>query len=52
MPRQWQGIDTLRVRLTAPSNELPPQAGPAPAPAVDVFGDWKITGLLTDCTHS
>lgn len=47
-----QGIDTLRVRLTAPADEsnnaLPPQAGPAPAPAVDVFGDWKITGLLTD----
>jgi hypothetical protein len=43
-----QGIDTLRVRLTAPVNEsnnaLPPQAGPAPAPAVGVFGDWKITG--------
>jgi hypothetical protein len=47
-----QGIDPLRVRLTAPADEsnnaLPPQAGPAPAPAVDVFGDWKITGLLTD----
>jgi hypothetical protein len=43
-----QGIDTLRVRFTAPANEsnnaLPPQAGPAPAPAVGVFGDWKITG--------
>jgi hypothetical protein len=47
-----QGIDTLRVRLTAPANEsnnaFPPQGGPAPAPAVDVFGDWKITGLLSD----
>jgi hypothetical protein len=47
-----QGIDTLRVRLTAPANEsnnaLPPQGGPAPAPAVDVFGDWNITGLLID----
>jgi len=28
------------------------EAGPAPAPAVDVFGDWKITGLLIDCAHS
>jgi hypothetical protein len=44
------GIDTFLLRLTAPSDEssnaLPPQAGPAPAPDVDVFGDWKITGLL------
>jgi hypothetical protein len=30
-----QGINTLRVRL-------------APAPAVDVFGDWNITGPLID----
>ena len=47
-----QGIDTLRVRLTAPPNEsnnaFPPQAGPAPAPAVDVFGDWNITGRSTE----
>jgi hypothetical protein len=27
---------------------FPPQGGPAPAPAVDVFGDWNITGLLID----
>jgi hypothetical protein len=45
-----QGIDTLRVRLTAPadeSNNALPHRPAAPAPA-GVFGDWKITGLLTD----
>ena len=45
------GIDALLLRLTAPADEsknpLPPQAGPAPAPEVDVFGDWKITGFLS-----
>lgn len=45
------GIDALQVRMTAPANgvdsSLPPQEGPAVAPAVDVFGDWKITGFLT-----
>lgn len=44
------GIDALLLMLTAPSDEssnpLPPQGGPAPAPAVDVFGGWKISGFL------
>lgn len=44
------GIDALLIRMTAPREDadpLPPQEGPAPAPSVDVFGDWKITGLLS-----
>ena len=45
------GIDALQIRMTAPANgvesSLPAQEGPAVAPAVDVFGDWKITGFLT-----
>jgi hypothetical protein len=45
------GIDALQVRMTAPANgvnsSLPAQEGPAVAPVVDVFGDWKITGFLT-----
>ena len=43
------GIEAMLVMLNVPVNEqsnLPPQAGPAPAPVVDVFGDWKITGFL------
>lgn len=44
------GIDAMLLRLTAPpdgsNNPLPPQNGPAPAPSVDVFGDWRITGFL------
>jgi hypothetical protein len=45
------GIDALQIRMTAAADEsknaLPRQEGPAVAPAVDVFGDWKITGFLT-----
>lgn len=45
-----RGIDVSRVILAAPDGEpastLPPQAGPSPAPAGDVFGDWQITGFL------
>lgn len=45
------GIDALQIRMTAPADgvdsSLPAQEGPAVAPAVDVFGDWKITGFLT-----
>lgn len=44
------GIDALRVVVTAPagtSDSLPSQSGQAVAPTDDVFGDWKITGLLT-----
>jgi hypothetical protein len=26
---------------------LPPQTGPQPAPSDDVFGQWKIKGLLS-----
>ena len=44
------GIDALLLTLAAPADEsdseLPPQTGPAPAPVVDVFGDWKVTGFL------
>lgn len=46
------GINALLVILTAPANEsnnaLPPQEGPAAAPVVDVFGDWRVTGFLSD----
>jgi hypothetical protein len=45
------GIDALQIRMTAPADEskgaLPRQEGPAVAPAVDVFGDWQITGFLS-----
>lgn len=48
---QNDGIDAIQIRMTTPSDEsntaLPPQEGPAAAPIVDVFGDWKITGFLT-----
>ncbi|KAA0085719.1 hypothetical protein CIW52_07575 [Mycolicibacterium sp. P9-64] len=53
------GIDVFRLLLTAPPNagmSLPPQTGPAPAPAPapidNVFGDWKITGLLDSFAKS
>jgi hypothetical protein len=44
-----EGIHVERLTLAAPkdqSSALPPQAGPAPAPSNDVFGDWRITGYL------
>jgi hypothetical protein len=42
-----QGIDALRITLSAPAepSTLPPQAGPSPAPGDDVFGDWRITAF-------
>lgn len=45
-----RGIEVSRVILAAadgePASTLPPQAGPSPSPAGDVFGDWQITGYL------
>ncbi|MDT5112086.1 MAG: hypothetical protein QOE20_3976 [Mycobacterium sp.] len=40
-----QGVDALRITLSAPPepSPLPPQVGPSPAPSADVFGDWRIT---------
>jgi hypothetical protein len=44
------GVAVELVKMAAPENdqgtELPPQAGPLPAPTDDVFGDWKVTGVL------
>lgn len=45
------GIGLRRVALTAPKDPpatpLPPQKGPAPAPADDVFGGWQVDGYIT-----
>jgi hypothetical protein len=45
-----RGVITMRVLLVAPvdgsTSALAPQAGPAPAPRNDVFGDWQVTGFL------
>jgi hypothetical protein len=49
------GIDAFRLLLTAPSNtgrSPPPQTGPASVPIDNVFGDWKITGLLDSWAKS
>lgn len=46
---EGRGIYALRVTLVAPideSDHLPSQSGPEPAPSVDVFGDWQVTGFL------
>ncbi|MEH3132972.1 MAG: hypothetical protein PGN27_23700 [Mycolicibacterium neoaurum] len=47
--RNDDGIDPMLVVLAKRSDTaeyLPDQAGPEPAPANDVFGDWKITGFV------
>ncbi|WP_241474096.1 hypothetical protein [Mycolicibacterium neoaurum] len=47
--RDDDGIDPMLVILAKRSDtadNLPDQAGPEPAPANDVFGDWKITGFV------
>jgi hypothetical protein len=48
------GIDVQRVIMTAPGDPgtLPPQEGPEAAPADDVFGGWKITGVLDEFVES
>lgn len=49
------GIDAFRLFLAAPPStetSLPPQTGPASAPIDNVFGDWKITGLLDSFANS
>lgn len=49
--RDNPGISVLRVDMTragtSSPSELPPQLGPAPAPATDVFGGWKVSRFLT-----
>lgn len=44
-----KGMQVLRVSMVPPPqpSQLPPQSGPDPAPSDDVFGDWRINGLLT-----
>lgn len=47
------GIAVYWISMTAPSNgghgpPLPPQKGPAPAPADDVFDGWRIDGHFVD----
>lgn len=46
---EGRGITAVQVGLIAPDNpsDLPPQAGPLPAPADDVFGGWQVLGMLT-----
>ncbi|MGV0835643.1 hypothetical protein [Mycolicibacterium thermoresistibile] len=57
VPGQWRnqrdpnsGISAYLVTMLAPEyppqQPLPPQKGPDPAPAIDVFGNWTITGYL------
>ncbi|MGV0687589.1 hypothetical protein [Mycolicibacterium thermoresistibile] len=57
VPGQWRnqrdpnsGISAYLVTMLAPEHPpeqpLPPQKGPEPAPAIDVFGNWIITGHL------
>jgi hypothetical protein len=42
-----RGIDVMKVGLTGSSSEsVPPQAGPRPDPVDDVFGDWRVRGML------
>jgi hypothetical protein len=52
--REPRGIFAEQILLTAPSTPanppLPPQEGPAAAPAVDVFGGWQIAGNLSAIT--
>ena len=49
--REPRDIFAEQVLLAAPTSHeaptLPPQEGPAAAPAGDVFGGWKITGSLS-----
>jgi hypothetical protein len=46
----FPGIGVIRVNMRAPTDRVAaastPQEGPRPAPASDVFGEWKITGFL------
>jgi hypothetical protein len=47
-PIESRGIGAARVLLTSPNESaaLPPQAGPESSPSRDVFGAWKVAGLL------
>lgn len=44
------GVGVELVKMITPHSDqspgLPPQTGPLPAPSDDVFGDWKVTGIL------
>jgi hypothetical protein len=55
-PLETRGIFGIQLLLVAPADEsksaLPPQTGPEPAPSVDVFGDWQVTGFLTSSAGS
>jgi hypothetical protein len=46
----FPGIGVIRVNMKSPTERIDPastpQEGPRPAPAADVFGEWKITGFL------
>jgi hypothetical protein len=44
--KDTRGIYVMRVGLTGPSRPIPPQAGPRPDPVDDVFGDWRVRGML------
>lgn len=44
-----RGIYVMKVGLTrppSPSDRLPPQSGPNPSPSTDVFGEWRVHGML------
>lgn len=44
--RDTRGIFAFRVGLTGSSGSTPPQSGPRPDPIDDVFGDWRVHGML------
>jgi hypothetical protein len=42
-----RGIDVAKIGLVGPSSETGrPQSGPRPDPVDDVFGDWRVQGML------
>jgi hypothetical protein len=41
-----RGIYVTKVGLEGPSPSMPPQSGPRPDPVDDVFGEWRVRGLL------
>lgn len=50
------GIFTEWLSMTAPAPDaaslpLPPQQGPEPAPADDVFGGWRVVGYASTSPH-
>ncbi|KUI33105.1 hypothetical protein AU196_12440 [Mycobacterium sp. IS-1742] len=46
-PKNERGIDVAKIALVGPRSEPgPPQSGPRPDPVDDVFGEWRVRGML------